>query len=394
MQIQLLGQGFEPKSEFSVGNQLIKFFADEGYHTFTGISAFASQAGVIGLGSHIKAAKKHLKIITIVTGVDQKGTSKEALEALLDLEIYTYVFYAPSPFPIFHPKIYLFEGNKKSELIIGSSNLTKPGLFSNVETSLLVRINNKVEDDKKIVEQLKLYYGGIFDQSDPNLKIITKKLINDLVKAKVVPTEAERKLQQDKDEEADRSEANSVISKTFPKRAIARIPNEFRGLGRKKKNVDTSSSIPKVIESPQGKLVWIRKKLPSSSVQRSGVRTNPTGGLRLVQDDFQVNGQKIQQTSYFRNNLFGDYNWKPVKNTPFVEAASIPFDIIILGDYKGKFELEVRHKPSGEAGQGNYTTSISWGEIGEAIREANLTGSRLELYAPKKKGMPFRIVIS
>ena len=394
MQIQLLGQGFEPTSEFSVGNQLIKFFADEGYHTFIGISAFASQAGVIGLGNHINAAKKHLKIITIVTGVDQKGTSKEALEALLDLEIHTYIFFAPSPFPTFHPKIYLFEGRDKSELIIGSSNLTKPGLFSNVETSLLVRIDNNVEDDKKIVEQLKMYYSGIFDQSDPNLKKITKKLIDNLVRAKVVPTEAERKAQQEKEEESDRSVTNSLISKIFPKRAIAKIPNEFRGTGRKKKVVNTTLSISKARASLHGSLVWVRKKLPSSSVQRSGIGTNPTGGLRLVQDDYQVNGQKIQQTSYFRDNLFGNYNWQPIKNTPFVEAVTIPFEVTIYGDYKGKFDLEVRHKPSGEAGQGNYTTSISWGEISETIREAKLTGSRLELYAPRKKGMPFHIVIS
>ncbi|MEI7452581.1 MAG: phospholipase D family protein [Candidatus Falkowbacteria bacterium] len=394
MQIQLLGQGFESTSEFSVGNQLIKFFADEEYHTFTGISAFASQAGVIGLGNHINAAKKHLKIITIVTGVDQKGTSKEALEALLDLKIHTYVFFAPSPFPIFHPKIYLFEGKAKSELIIGSSNLTKPGLFNNVETSLLVRIDNSIEDDKKIVEQLKIYYSGIFDQSDPNLKKITKKLIDDLVRAKVVPTEAERKAQQEKEDESDRSVTNSIISKIFPKRAIAKIPNEFRGTGRKKKVVNTTLSISKARASLQGKLVWVRKKLPASSVQRSGLGTNPTGGLRLVQDDYQVNGQKIQQTSYFRNNLFGNYNWQPVKNTPFVEAVTMPFEVTIFGDYQGKFDLEVRHKPSGEAGQGNYTTSISWGEISETIREANLTGSRLELYAPNKKGMPFHIVIS
>ena len=32
---------------------------------------------------------------------------------------------------IFHPKIYLFEGTDKSELIIGSSNLTSQGLFTN-----------------------------------------------------------------------------------------------------------------------------------------------------------------------------------------------------------------------------------------------------------------------
>jgi hypothetical protein len=78
MNITLLGQGIEAASPNSVGNKLIKLFADRDFHAFTGISAFASRAAIKGLSRHIKPAKKHLKTITIVTGVDQQGTPKEA----------------------------------------------------------------------------------------------------------------------------------------------------------------------------------------------------------------------------------------------------------------------------------------------------------------------------
>ncbi len=392
MNITLLGQGFEAASENSVGKQLIKFFADKDFHTFTGISAFASQAGVNGLSKHIAAAKKHLNIITIVTGVDQKGTSKEALEALLNLKINAFVFYQPS-FTIFHPKIYLFEGADKSELIIGSSNLTSQGLFTNVEASLLVSIDNSIEADRKIVDQLKDYFKGIFDFTDPNLKKLSKTIISELVKAKVVPTEEERKAAQDKAEKAERTETENIISKIFPKRAIAKIPSEFRGT--KKPTTKTAAATAAVVgsASAKGKLVWTRKKLPSSSVQGGGSGTNPTGGLRLVQDDFISGGSKIDQTSYFKN-LFSKYTWKQVRTTPYVEAAKVPFEVTIKGVFHGQFDLEVRHKPSGEAGQHNYTTSISWGTVGSIISKANLIGSRLHLYAPKGKGKPFQIVIS
>ena len=325
MQLQILGQGYEPTSEFSVGNQLIKFFAGKNFHSFTGISAFASQAGVNGLEKHISKARKYFKFITIVTGIDQNGTSKEALEALYNLKINAYIFFAPPPFPIFHPKIYLFEGNEKSELIIGSSNLTRPGLFSNVEASLLISIDNRIETDRKVVEQLKKYFSGIFDHSDPNLKKITKKLISDLVRGKVVPTEAERKARQEKEEKSERSDALTIVSKIFPKRTIAKAPNEFRGTAAKKINIKIPKSVSKTSENQKGQLVWVRKKLPSSSVQSSGQGTNPTGGLRLVQDDYQVNGHKIHHTSYFRNDLFGSYDWQPIKEYPFVEAVTIPF---------------------------------------------------------------------
>jgi HKD family nuclease len=392
MNITLLGQGFEAASEHSVGRQLIKFFADKDFHTFTGISAFASQAGVNGLSKHIAAAKKHLNIITIVTGVDQKGTSKEALEALLNLKINAFVFYQPS-FTIFHPKIYLFEGKDKSELIIGSSNLTSQGLFTNVEASLLVSIDNSVEADKKIIDQLKDYFKGIFDFTDPNLKKLSKTIISDLVRAKVVPTEAERKAAQDKAEKAERTETENIISKIFPKRAIAKIPSEFRGTKKTTTKTAAATAAASVSASAKGKLVWTRKKLPSSSVQGGGSGTNPTGGLRLVQDDFISGGSKIDQTSYFKN-LFSKYTWEQVRISPYVEAAKVPFEVTIKGVFYGQFDLEVRHKPSGEAGQHNYTTSISWGTVGSIISKANLIGSRLDLYAPKGKGKPFQIVIS
>lgn len=393
MNITLLGQGFESTSALSTGNQLIKLFSVKGFHTFTGISAFASLSGVRGLSKHIKIAKKHLSIITIVTGIDQKGTSKEALEELFALDINAYVFYQPS-ITIFHPKIYLFEGKNKSKLIIGSSNLTSQGLFTNIEASLLVSIDNSVKADRKIVDQLKDYFKGIFDFSDPNLKKLSKKIIADLVKAKVVPTEAERKAAQDKAEKAALKETGNIISKIFPKRAIAKIPTEFKGMKKPAAKTDTATSAAVGNASAKGKLVWTRKKLPSSSVQGGGSGTNPTGGLRLVQDDFISGGHKIDQTSYFRNNLFEKYTWKQVRTSPYVETAKIPFEITINGDFKGQFDLEVRHKPSGEAGQHNYTTSISWGELGGTIQEENLTGSRLDLYAPKAKGKPFHLVIS
>ncbi len=390
MNIRLLGQGFEATSKDSVGNQLLKFFSDKDFHTFTGISAFTSQAGVNGLSKHIATAKKHLNLITIVTGVDQKGTSQEALEALLNLNINAFVFYQPS-FTIFHPKIYLFEGTDKSELIIGSSNLTSQGLFTNVEAALLVSIDNSVDADKKIIEELKEYFKGIFDFTDPNLKKLSKKIIADLVKAKVVPTEEERKAAQDKAEKAERKETENIISTIFPKRAIAKIPNEFRGTAKPKAKTAVTVSTGRATN--KGKLVWTRKKLPASSVQQTPVGKD-TGGLRLVQDDFAIQGKKIAQTKYFRNHLFDKYKWKKIRKSPFVEAAIVPFEVTIFDEFKGKFDLEVRHKPSGEAGQGNYTTSISWGDLGEIVKKTNLTGSRLDLFGPKGKSKVFHIVIT
>jgi hypothetical protein len=134
--------------------------------------------------------------------------------------------------------------------------------------------------------------------------------------------------------------------------------------------------------------------LPSSSVQQSASGTNPTGGLRLVQDDFRVGGTVIDQASYFRNTVFAGYNWSQVRANPFVEVATVPFELIIGGSHEGSFNLEVRHKPSGVASQGNYTTSISWGAASQKIAQQNLTNLKLELFAPTATNSSFLIHIS
>jgi hypothetical protein len=95
-----------------VGNYLISLLSKTNFHTFTGISAFASEAGILGLSEHIENAKKNFKTINLIVGIDEEGTSKEALFEINNLKINSFIFYQDES-PIFHPKIYLFEGTKE-----------------------------------------------------------------------------------------------------------------------------------------------------------------------------------------------------------------------------------------------------------------------------------------
>ncbi len=133
MKVTFLGQGFTEESPNSIGVYINKYLADDSFSNFYGISAFASPLGIKLLDS-IELAKKSYSAINLIVGVDQNGTSKEALEEILKLDVNSYVFYQKEA-PIFHPKIYLFEGKENTCLIIGSSNLTGNGLFCNFEIS-------------------------------------------------------------------------------------------------------------------------------------------------------------------------------------------------------------------------------------------------------------------
>ena len=121
--------------------------------------------------------------------------------------------------------------------------------------------------------------------------------------------------------------------------------------------------------------------------------THTTSALRLVQAGWEVDGEIIDQTTYFRR-LFNGFEWTVVHEKPFRETTSVLFNVKILGEDKGQHRLTIRHNPSGEAGQGNNTTTISWGELATEIRRTDLRGTNFYLYAPPGgKNEPFFIEI-
>jgi hypothetical protein len=131
----------------------------------------------------------------------------------------------------------------------------------------------------------------------------------------------------------------------------------------------------------RGGLLWRKVDLPPSDVQRQA--GSPTGGLRLTQAGWRADGKPIDQTKYFRYNVFGALDWRVGREQPpYREDAAARFNVTLLGQSKGIHLLRLSHKPSGEAGQGNYTTLLHWGPLADTIRELDLVGKTLSLYAP------------
>ena len=103
MKTTFLGQGFGEESPNGIGYYLMKLLSCTDFTSFTAITAFASEAGVFGLSRYIESAKENFENLNIIVGVDQNGTSKEALEEILNLNINSFIFHQEEP-PIFHPK--------------------------------------------------------------------------------------------------------------------------------------------------------------------------------------------------------------------------------------------------------------------------------------------------
>jgi HKD family nuclease len=397
MKINFIGQGIH--EENSVGQRLLGSLSNGLFHKFIAISAFASESAVLGINELL--LKANLESITFYVGIDQKGTSKEALEAFLKIENAEVSIIHTTSGIIFHPKIYIFEGLTKTIIIVGSSNLTIQGLFRNIEASLLIEFDNLDEKGLKILSDI---YNFIETLSE-NKSNLNQELIEKLYESKVIPLESENKETRGKINETDKEIRNPLsweqVKSVFPSIKINRIPNQFK-VKRNPRNTNNLDSQEEILDDlldfdiEKGELVWQKHNLPSSDAQQVKGDTKITGALRLGQAEYRVAGKLIDKNTYFRQDIFGELNWVDAPrtyNTPIQETIA-EFDIIIDNEYFGVFSLRISHDEGRISNQANITTIIHWGtEAIKILKENNVIGKRLSLYKPIEDGKPFTIEI-
>lgn len=217
----IIGQGYNLKENTSVGKELIRLFQSGRYTSFTCLVAFASFGGVSALSKEILRSKANGVNIKVILGVDQKGTSKEALEEVLSWGIDSKIYHTDD-FNIFHPKVYLFENEDIFTLIVGSNNLTIPGLVQNVECSLMI----KDIKSNPVLAKFYSYWDGILNGSEVNLYPLTQKLIDDLYSDNIITLESERAARYDRGE--DDIEGTKVDKRTsFKKVGVQQLPLGF-----------------------------------------------------------------------------------------------------------------------------------------------------------------------
>lgn len=103
--------------------------------------AWVRASGIGHLEDSLRTFLGHGGRLSFVVGIDLQNTTRDGLQALLNLEAHgaseTYVYHNEAG-SVFHPKLYLFRNEEEARLIVGSNNLTAAGLYSNVEAGLQV----------------------------------------------------------------------------------------------------------------------------------------------------------------------------------------------------------------------------------------------------------------
>lgn len=395
MKIVFLYQGVEGCKE-SVGDVLLQSLSDNDFDQFKCLSAFASPKGVNGLKEAIIKSKEHIKRFSVIIGIDQNNTSKEALEALLDWNVGASIYYTSSPIT-FHPKVYLFEGKDKTQIIVGSSNLTKQGLFQNVEASLKVDFNKPDTDGDELVQQINSYLEPFFDGKIANLQKLTPELIQQLFESGIILSEAEKKkrtkqkrMSQKEKQDSGKTDALKALFPTVP---IQTTPESFKGEKQKPIILVPAKKSPIVIVPTvsanivpldpwaiKGKLLW-QKKLTPRDLQIVSERSAPTGVISLTRG-LKVNGQYVHWLTYFRKEVFKNFNWIPDRQSSEAVTTKVKFRVKIVDKDLGEVELKLRHNPKWESDENNYTTGLSLGAITNEIKKPTLEGKIISLYAP------------
>lgn len=229
MIVNFIGQGLVPSDNESVGDYICSSLKDDLFDKCVFISAFASFSGLEKIRPFLEQAKEKNKTIVFYIGVDDKGTSKEALKFLIDNNFETYIFHTCSNF-IFHPKLYIFQG-KHNRIIIGSSNLTKYGLFHNIEAAMLLDSTNDDSAGKKVLNQINDSFQGILDNTDNNLNLLDNDLLSLLVSQRLVYSESDSK-----NDDNDFKKEDNDISDIFPERDKNVIIDEELGNKEVKEN--------------------------------------------------------------------------------------------------------------------------------------------------------------
>lgn len=393
MKVSFLGQGFLADTDMAVGTLIEKFFSDKDFHTFTGITAFASEAGVYGL-SNCLLTSPSIKIANLIVGIDQEGTPKDALDEILKLKINSFIFYQKEA-PIFHPKIYLFEGDNKTAVIVGSSNLTGRGLFNNVESSTLIEFDNDDADGITYLKSMKDYYATLFDFSDPNLFKISADIIQKFVDRKVVPTKRVWIKKQGKRNPSE----NVTDALEIPSRKIARPPDRFKYKPQTREFLETAEEeifAENKFKSETQNLVkvWQSKPLTERDLNiPSGDNTHATGSMLLKKGLLE----DIDQRHYFRDSVFENLAWrKRGHKKEHLEKATAFFKIKIDGVDKGEFLLEIGHNTLTNTTtykQKNAMSQLHWGKARQIIADKNLLKKTLTLYKDTNSDDQFTIEI-
>lgn len=171
------------------------------FQDFRIIVAYAKAGPLYRLKSSLATWKGAGKSIKAIFGIDQQGTSKEALDFALSL--FDEVYITQERGITFHPKIYIFSGAHKVRAFLGSNNLTVGGTETNFEAAVLV--DGTLPADLAIKTEIDDTWDQLLPAHCVATRVLDQVLLNQLVASGDVLDEASLRKNRQKATKASKS---------------------------------------------------------------------------------------------------------------------------------------------------------------------------------------------
>lgn len=186
VQIRIQSPLDQPLGNHRLFDELKSGLSEHVFNHFRLIVAFAKVGPLLRLEEFLDAWIQRGGSIEAIFGIDERGTSIEALEFALSKFTTVHIAHiqAGAFNPTFHPKIYHFKGSEQSRLIIGSNNLTVGGTETNSESNICLDFTTDNSDD-----DLSAQAENIWQQSLSVSKPLDKTLLAELEEAGLIISE-------------------------------------------------------------------------------------------------------------------------------------------------------------------------------------------------------------
>jgi HKD family nuclease len=219
VRVQLLNQPWDASNQW-FGYQLRNLLTDSSLN-FTDaylIFAFVKRSGVARVYDALKTFTACGGTVRAVLGLDEAGTTRQGVSMLLAAGVDVALFHDTSPIRTFHPKGCVFENKRRAVLLVGSSNLTQGGLFTNYELGLRIDLDLAAVTDDNLLVSFKTAFNQYW-QSGTTVQSVNAQRLAELAAywPALLPDE----------DLVDRAERTPRHGEAEP----SVIPNPFRSLG-------------------------------------------------------------------------------------------------------------------------------------------------------------------
>lgn len=143
--VTFLNPADQPTGKHRLINELKACLDYDNFSNFKLAVAFAKVGPLLRLESQIIQWRKQGKSIDAIFGIDHLGTSLQALEFALNN--FDNVYITHSKISTFHPKLYLFHGEREAVCYYGSHNLTVGGTETNFEGGVKLQFDLTTEEE-------------------------------------------------------------------------------------------------------------------------------------------------------------------------------------------------------------------------------------------------------